>query len=137
MDRREFLRLCALTGLAAAGEGILGRTARAEETPWPREALLYEKLPGRRVRCSVCPRQCEVADGERGFCGVRENRGGVYYSLVYGRLCAVHSDPIEKKPLFHYLPGSSGSQRSHRRLQLRVQVLSELEHLPVPARTGA
>jgi len=107
MDRREFLRLCALTGLAAAGEGILGRTARAEETPWPREALLYEKLPGRRVRCSVCPRQCEVADGERGFCGVRENRGGVYYSLVYGRLCAVHSDPIEKKPLFHYLPGSS------------------------------
>jgi pyruvate formate lyase activating enzyme len=107
MDRREFLRLCALSGLAVAGEGVWGRAARAAETPWPHEALLYEKLADRRIRCGICPRQCEVADGERGFCGVRENRGGVYYSLVYGRLCAVHVDPIEKKPLFHYLPGST------------------------------
>jgi len=106
MRRREFLRLAAATGLAAVGGGLLRRSAEAAETPWPREALLYEKLPGGRVRCTVCPRKCEVADGERGFCGVRENRGGVYYSLVYGRLCAVHVDPIEKKPMFHYLPGS-------------------------------
>ncbi len=106
MDRREFLRLAAATGLVAAGRGVLPRSAEAAETPWPHEALLYEKLPGDRARCTVCPRKCEVADGERGFCGARENRGGVYYSLVYGRLCAVHVDPIEKKPLFHYLPAS-------------------------------
>jgi len=48
-----------------------------------------------------------VADRERGYCGVRENRGGTYYSLSYGRLCAIHSDPVEKKPLFHVLPGST------------------------------
>lgn len=107
MDRREFLRLAAVTGLAAAGRGMWTRPAWAETgKPWPHEALLYEKLPGGRVRCGVCPRRCEVADGERGFCGARENRGGIYYSLVYGRLCAVHVDPIEKKPLFHYLPAS-------------------------------
>ncbi|KPJ62639.1 MAG: radical SAM protein, partial [Planctomycetes bacterium DG_23] len=60
----------------------------------------------KRVECTLCPRACTIADMERGYCGVRENQGGTYYTLVYGRACAAHIDPIEKKPLFHYLPGT-------------------------------
>jgi len=72
-----------------------------------REAALYERLADARVRCDLCAHRCSIADGERGHCGVRENRGGTLYSLVYGRLVAHEVDPIEKKPLFHFLPGSS------------------------------
>jgi pyruvate formate lyase activating enzyme len=64
----------------------------------------FSQLEGRRIRCELCPRLCEVAEGERGYCRVRENIGGRYYSLVYGNPCAVHVDPIEKKPFFHVLP---------------------------------
>jgi len=71
-----------------------------------REAMFYEKLDGGRVRCTLCPHECVLRDGQVGICGVRENRGGVLYSLVYGRAIAVHVDPIEKKPLFHVYPGS-------------------------------
>ena len=70
------------------------------------EALLYEKLSDRSVRCALCRHRCLIADGKRGICSVRENRGGVLHSLVYGRLIAAHIDPIEKKPLYHFLPGS-------------------------------
>ncbi|MBD3235551.1 MAG: AmmeMemoRadiSam system radical SAM enzyme [Candidatus Eisenbacteria bacterium] len=66
----------------------------------------YEKLEGRKVLCRLCPRECRVARGERGYCGVRENRDGDYFTLVHGRACAIHVDPIEKKPLFHFLPGT-------------------------------
>jgi len=61
---------------------------------------------GGYVKCQLCPKGCLIADGHRGDCGVRENRGGVLYTLVYGRVCAEHADPIEKKPLYHFLPGS-------------------------------
>jgi pyruvate formate lyase activating enzyme len=71
-----------------------------------REAALYEKLAGARVRCHLCAHRCRLRDGQLGICGVRENRGGVLASLVYGRAIAVHVDPIEKKPLFHFQPGS-------------------------------
>lgn len=71
-----------------------------------KEARHYEKLPEQKVKCVLCPRECVVADLERGTCGVRENRGGVYYTLVHSRPCSLNADPIEKKPLFHYLPGS-------------------------------
>jgi pyruvate formate lyase activating enzyme len=71
------------------------------------EARFYEKLPDLKIRCNLCPRECIVGDGERGECGVRENRGGTYYTLVHSRVCAAHIDPIEKKPLFHYLPGTT------------------------------
>jgi len=64
-------------------------------------------LNNRRIQCQLCPRECLVADKQRGFCGVRENRGGKYYSLVYGNPCAVHVDPIEKKPFYHLLPAST------------------------------
>ena len=59
---------------------------------------------GTYVQCGLCPLRCIVADGERGNCRVRENRGGRLYSMVYGNPCAVHIDPIEKKPFYHFLP---------------------------------
>jgi pyruvate formate lyase activating enzyme len=71
-----------------------------------KEALLYEKREGGNVRCNLCPHHCIVADGERGICGVRENRKGTLYTLVYGRTISCNIDPIEKKPLFHFHPGS-------------------------------
>ncbi|HAJ56874.1 MAG TPA: AmmeMemoRadiSam system radical SAM enzyme [Candidatus Omnitrophica bacterium] len=71
------------------------------------EASFYFKLDNKQVNCVLCPRRCVIPDGRRGFCGVRENRGGTLYSLVYSKPCAVHIDPIEKKPLFHVLPGST------------------------------
>ena len=69
-------------------------------------ALFYQPAADRRVRCELCPHNCVIADGRRGICGVRENRQGTLYSLVYGKVVASHVDPIEKKPLFHFLPGS-------------------------------
>ena len=71
-----------------------------------REAAYYSKLPEKKVVCDLCPNACRVADLERGNCGVRENRGGNYYTLIYGQVCARHIDPVEKKPLFHYYPGA-------------------------------
>jgi pyruvate formate lyase activating enzyme len=70
------------------------------------EALFWEKEKDNRVRCSLCRFRCLISDGRRGRCGVRENQGGILYSLVYGKSIAENIDPIEKKPLFHYLPGS-------------------------------
>ena len=60
-----------------------------------------------RIECQLCPNKCRVADRERGTCGVRENRGGKYFTLVHGRTCSLHVDPIEKKPFFHVLPGKT------------------------------
>jgi pyruvate formate lyase activating enzyme len=71
-----------------------------------KEAMYYEPLEEMRIQCKLCPWECAVADQERGTCGVRENREGTYYTLVHSQPCAAHVDPIEKKPLFHYLPGS-------------------------------
>jgi pyruvate formate lyase activating enzyme len=73
--------------------------------PYP--ALFYQVRANQKVKCQLCPRGCEVKPAERGDCGVRENRKGSYYSLVYGNPCAVHVDPVEKKPFFHVLPGTS------------------------------
>ncbi len=70
------------------------------------KALYWKPLNDRDVKCLLCPRECIVEDGSRGFCGARENNGGIYYTLTYGNPCAVHIDPIEKKPFFHVLPGT-------------------------------
>ncbi|MFH1309114.1 MAG: AmmeMemoRadiSam system radical SAM enzyme, partial [Candidatus Omnitrophota bacterium] len=70
------------------------------------EASFYVKLDDRQVNCVLCPRRCVIPDGKRGFCGVRENNIGTLYSLVYAKPCSLHIDPIEKKPLFHVLPGA-------------------------------
>ena len=70
------------------------------------EAYLYEPADGDRVKCKLCCHRCVIKEGGRGICGVRENRSGILHTLVYGRLIARHIDPIEKKPLFHFQPGS-------------------------------
>ncbi len=72
-----------------------------------KEALFYQKLENKVVQCQLCPRICVIPSGKRGFCGVRENQDGVLYTLVYAKPVAIHIDPIEKKPLFHFLPGST------------------------------
>ncbi len=70
------------------------------------KAWLYEVLDDKKVRCGLCHHRCIIQDGNRGICRVRENRSGMLKTLVYGKLIAQHIDPIEKKPLFHFLPGS-------------------------------
>jgi pyruvate formate lyase activating enzyme len=116
--RRDLLRWGVVCG--AAGALCRGRTAAAEDVAGANElvgpklkglarheALFWDRLPDNRVKCRLCPRECEVADVERGYCGVRENQGGQYQTLVYGSLCSANMDPIEKKPLFHYQPGTA------------------------------
>ena len=111
IDRRR------LVGLTAAGAtGLLtsslvegsrpkaGQQVAVGDLP-TREASWYRKLEEGRIECQLCPQGCKVADRERGTCGNRENRGGTYYTLVHSLACAVHVDPIEKKPFFHVLPG--------------------------------
>ncbi|MGB9724512.1 MAG: AmmeMemoRadiSam system radical SAM enzyme [Chloroflexia bacterium] len=71
-----------------------------------KEAILYEKLDEKAVRCNLCAHRCLIRDGHAGICGVRENREGVLYSRVYGRLVSMAVDPVEKKPLFHFYPGT-------------------------------
>ena len=71
-----------------------------------KEAFLYEKLDGDRVRCNVCRHHCRIAPGKLGICGVRENLDGLLYFLAYDKVIARAVDPIEKKPLFNFLPGS-------------------------------
>jgi len=75
--------------------------------PALREALFYETRPGGRVLCTLCPHRCNLPDGYRGACGVRVHHAGKLYTLVYDRVVAASVDPIEKKPLFHFQPGSS------------------------------
>jgi pyruvate formate lyase activating enzyme len=115
LDRRSFLK-CAVTAGAACGLSAFAEPCAAL-LPWAGgptqgdaqftvEAKFYQKLQNKKVKCKLCPRECVVGDRERGYCGVRENRGGTYYTLVHSRVCAAHIDPIEKKPLFHYLPGT-------------------------------
>jgi pyruvate formate lyase activating enzyme len=72
-----------------------------------KEALLYEKLDEQRVRCKLCAHRCSIAEGRKGICLVRENQGGVLNTLVYGIPLSQAVDPIEKKPLFHFYPGST------------------------------
>jgi pyruvate formate lyase activating enzyme len=72
-----------------------------------KEALLYEKLEDNKVSCFLCSHRCVISDGKVGICNVRENRGGTLYTHTYGKLISEHVDPIEKKPLYHFLPGST------------------------------
>lgn len=72
-----------------------------------KEALLYEKLDQAAVQCFLCAHQCRIPEAGFGICGVRQNLKGLLYTHVYGRLIASHVDPIEKKPLYHFLPGST------------------------------
>ncbi len=70
------------------------------------DAMLYEKLDGRKVKCNLCAHGCVIAPDKLGICRVRRNDAGVLKTLSYGKLVAMNVDPIEKKPLFHFLPGT-------------------------------
>lgn len=115
INRREFLTHCGRCAficsstilfsgwlnpppLTAAGlkKGAIGRKLSPYYTP----------LADMAIQCDLCPHECEVEEGERGICEVRENIGGKYYSLVYGNPCAVNVDPTEKKPFYHVLPAT-------------------------------
>lgn len=109
ISRRKFIQnsalLCSMFtfGGKLSGSSLPGKASKEYLT----EARYYEKLPHRKIKCVLCPRECVIDDQERGYCGVRENRGGVYYTLVHSRPCTAHVDPIEKKPLFHFLPATT------------------------------
>ncbi len=71
-----------------------------------KEAQFWKSAGNHSVQCKLCPRKCLIGEGKRGFCGARGNVKGVLQSLVYGRPCSINIDPIEKKPLFHFAPGT-------------------------------
>lgn len=89
---------------------ITGKIARNDAPKtlwkWKREAFSYSPLGGENVRCEICPNRCVLAHGDRSVCRSKVNHHGVLYTLTYGNPCAVHVDPVEKKPLFHFRPGS-------------------------------
>jgi pyruvate formate lyase activating enzyme len=113
IDRRSFLKSSAILGFACSYANILGnqvlfaQSFPEQEKKFIREARYYEKLSHKKIHCLLCPRECVIDDRERGYCGVRENREGIYYTMVYARPCTYHADPIEKKPLFHFYPGTT------------------------------
>jgi pyruvate formate lyase activating enzyme len=76
-----------------------------QKAPFVKEALLYEK-EGDNVRCLTCERKCLISPGKRGWCKTRENREGRLFTLIYGSVSSISVNPIEKKPLFHFYPGS-------------------------------
>jgi pyruvate formate lyase activating enzyme len=113
LTKREFLKFCGASFCVLSSAYLIGfpETSRAQA---PQKGLIktklspyFSSLEGGEIRCELCPHRCRVAKGRRGACRVRENRDGKYYSLVYGNPCAIHLDPIEKKPLFHVLPGTA------------------------------
>jgi len=93
--------------LAATGNlSLLNEAGGKSSTPAPvREAMFYKNLDGQNVQCQLCPRQCVISDGRRGFCRNRENQGGKLYSVVYAKPSVVDIGPIEKAPLYHFSPG--------------------------------
>jgi pyruvate formate lyase activating enzyme len=113
LSKRDFLRLCG-TSFSLLSAGYLFGFPETSRTQAAAKGLIKTKLSpyftsldGGNIQCELCPHRCRVAKGKRGICRVRENRDGRYYSLVYGNPCAVHIDPIEKKPFFHVLPGTT------------------------------
>lgn len=72
-----------------------------------KESILYQKLPDKKVKCNTCNHRCTIEVGKKGICGVRKNKDGTLYALNYERTISVAIDPIEKKPLYHYMPGTT------------------------------
>lgn len=109
--RREFLKNSYLFCLGGALSSCFldwfsPATAWGRNSLYLHEASYYRKIDEQTVQCELCPRGCTLSAGQRSFCRVREPKAGKLYSLVYAQACAVHIDPIEKKPLFHFLPGT-------------------------------
>jgi pyruvate formate lyase activating enzyme len=97
LTRREFIKMLSITPFFLTGIG---------KEEGRKEAYYYKRIGSNKVQCLNCPHHCILSPGQRGICRVRENIKGKLFSLVYGNPCAVHIDPIEKKPLFHFLPQS-------------------------------
>ena len=109
ITRRGVLKSIAVCGPALACGGAAGialHAAQSDGEKNPVEARYYDKLDNKKIQCRLCPKECAIDNMERGFCGVRENIDGKYYTYVYARPCSINKDPIEKKPLFHFLPGT-------------------------------
>lgn len=117
LSRREFCKLCLLGGVGLAISPLLmdlfKKSAHAAQEKGGmgfvnvKEAMFYKRLDEKTIQCYLCPRNCVLKNGMRGFCLVRGPRDGKHYTFVYGNPTAVHVDPIEKKPLFHFLPATS------------------------------
>jgi len=116
MTKRDFLRRCAYCSggivLGASGLGFVSRAAERfaptaiipdDLWKWSKEALFYKRVEG-GLECLKCPNGCILAAGDAGICRNRINHEGKMYSIAYGNPCAVHIDPIEKKPFFHFMP---------------------------------
>lgn len=71
-----------------------------------KEANFWEKIKDKKVKCSLCSHNCVISDGKLGICGARKNENGVLFSLIYGSSSSIAADPIEKKPLYHFYPGT-------------------------------
>jgi pyruvate formate lyase activating enzyme len=109
--RRNFLKTSAILCAAPLVKPLESIAENIDMYPQKKEftveAKYYDKLPNKKIQCKLCPKQCTIDDLERGYCGVRENRNGTYYTLVHSQLCSYHIDPIEKKPFFHFLPDTN------------------------------
>ena len=112
-SRKEFLTTCLKAGIALSVSTYFfdhfmktNAYALIGVKGGLKEASYYEKINEALVKCTLCPEECVLKDGQRGFCRVREPLKGKLQTLVYGLICSQHIDPIEKKPLFHVLPGS-------------------------------
>ena len=99
-------------------------------------ASYWEALADAKVLCRLCPQGCHVADGSPGLCGVRVNQAGELFSMNYGRLVAAAVDPIEKKPLFHFLPGTLAYSVAAVGCNLRCQFCQNFEISQYPRLTG-
>lgn len=125
MERRSFLAMssCALCGVllgtAARGQDRAPGTGAAQErravrrasdlspaSPHVREAYWYERLEDGRIHCTTCPHECRLPPGATGLCRSKVNLDGRHYTFAYGNPCAVHVDPVEKKPMMHFLPST-------------------------------
>ena len=111
ISKRDFIKL-SLTGAggllyASRGLAIKPFLPKDDVTlwKWSKEAMYQVETP-RGIRCMICPNECTLKEGEWGDCRNRVNKGGKLYTMAYGNPCAVHVDPVEKKPLNHFLPGS-------------------------------
>ncbi|MDI6776681.1 MAG: AmmeMemoRadiSam system radical SAM enzyme [Syntrophales bacterium] len=101
-----------------------------------REAMLYEKMDDGKVKCHLCSHRCRIVPSKRGICGVRENREGILYTLVYGMIVAENVDPIEKKPLFHLWPGSRSFSIATVGCNFRCSFCQNHDISQIPRETG-
>ncbi len=111
VNRKKFLKMggnaVCMLALGTTISRFSNAFAQSGSENYVRPAMMWKKLAKNAVECSLCPNGCVIENGERGQCRVRKNIKGSLYTLVYSRIAAAHVDPIEKKPMYHFLPGST------------------------------